>query len=160
MQIHFQNENNVLPPSENSRNVGELSTIVIFPCSSLVWKRKLENKPMRLSLVAIKTLWCGMCFWDELEKVWLTSRPWIVLLIQNKHTKASWWRVVCIIQSRVTIQYAAAQFLFYTRTISKEEGTMALVSQPLLGLMKSQVTEAETKDRVALALWRQGCAPC
>lgn len=66
--------------------------------------------------------------------------------------KTSWWRVVCIIQSRVTIQDAEAQFPLHTHTISKEEITMALVSQFLLGLVKSWVTEAETKDRVASSL--------
>lgn len=48
-----------LPQSENSRNVGDLSTVVIWTISLLrsSLKKKLENKPLRLSLVAIKTLW-------------------------------------------------------------------------------------------------------
>lgn len=39
-----------------------------------------------------------------------------------------------------------------TRTISKGEITVALVSQFLLGLVKSQVTEAEAELRVVSAL--------
>ena len=39
-----------------------------------------------------------------------------------------------------------------TRTISKGEVTVALVSQFLLGLIKSQVTETEAELRVVSAL--------
>lgn len=63
-------------------------------------------------------------------------------------------------QSRVTIRDAEAQFPLHNHTISKEEVTMALDSQFLLGLVKSWVTEAETKDRVASSLWCHGRAPC
>lgn len=71
----------------------------------------------------------------------LTSRPWIFLLVQNKHTKTSWCTWCFITQSRVRVCDAAAPFLLQTRTISKEEVTVALASQLLVGLVKSWVTK-------------------
>lgn len=49
-----------------------------------------------------------------------------------------------------------------TRTISKGEVTVALDSQFLLGLAKTQVTEAEAQLRVTSSLvWKpQHCARC
>lgn len=48
-----------LPQSQNSRYAGDLSTVVRYTISLLRFslEEKLENKPMRLSLVAVKTLW-------------------------------------------------------------------------------------------------------
>lgn len=48
-----------LPQSQNSRHAGDLSTVVRYTISLLRFslEEKLENKPMRLSLVAVKTLW-------------------------------------------------------------------------------------------------------
>lgn len=82
----------------------------------------------------------------------MTSRPQMFSVAQNKHSKPKKLvHMVLVTQSRVRIRDAAAPFL-NPHPMSKEEVTVALVSQFLLGLLRCQGREAEARLRVASSL--------
>ena len=92
-----------------------------------------------------------MCFGDALWKVQLTSRAGESYSFKMNRHKLVRMVLRRAAESKNPRRYSPMAFK-NTRTISKGEVTVALVSQFLLGLVKSQVTEAEAELRVVSAL--------